>query len=78
VRVSQADESGERVIVPAFSVSELIDDIKEKADGNLTFCKNSIANYKINNVEYKYRKKVKRIMSSEGRELPKDYDVHHS
>jgi hypothetical protein len=37
VRVSQADESGDRIIIPAFSIPELIDDIKEKADGNLTF-----------------------------------------
>ena len=78
VRVSQADESGDRIIIPAFSIPELIDDIREKADGNLTFWKNSIANYEINNVDYDYRNKVRYLMSLEWKELPKDYDVHHA
>ena len=42
IRIEQADESWSRIIIPAYSVEWLIDDIREDVNWNLTFGMNAI------------------------------------
>jgi hypothetical protein len=80
VRVWQADESGERVIVPAYSVEGLIDDIKERQNWNLTFWNNAIHEVELDKYRNRWddRHNTKYILSLRGKEIPEWYDCHHA
>lgn len=79
VQVSQANESGEKVIVPAFSTPELIDDIREKVDWNITFWKNADFICRVDSYNKRDdRQKAKHLMDANWLELTSDHEVHHA